>query len=103
MCGQVVVSHAFNPSAWEAKAGRSLSSRPAWSTELVPGQPGLQREKKHLSQKTKPKQNKSKNLNNCWLWVRWLSRYTSLLSKPGIMNWISRTKIKVVGKLGVVP
>jgi hypothetical protein len=23
----------FNPSTWEAEAGRSLSSRPAWSTE----------------------------------------------------------------------
>jgi hypothetical protein len=24
---------AFNPSTWEAEAGRFLSSRPAWSTE----------------------------------------------------------------------
>jgi hypothetical protein len=28
-----VVAHTFNPSTWEAEAGRSLSSRPAWSTE----------------------------------------------------------------------
>jgi hypothetical protein len=28
-----VVAHAFNPSIWEAEAGRSLSSRPAWSTK----------------------------------------------------------------------
>jgi hypothetical protein len=28
-----VVAHAFNPSTWEAEAGRFLSSRPAWSTE----------------------------------------------------------------------
>jgi major histocompatibility complex class I len=28
-----VVSHAFNPSTWEAEAGRFLSLRPAWSTE----------------------------------------------------------------------
>jgi hypothetical protein len=27
-----VVVHAFNPSIWEAQAGRFLSSRPAWST-----------------------------------------------------------------------
>lgn len=27
--------HAFNPSAWEAEAGGTLSSRPAWSIELV--------------------------------------------------------------------
>jgi len=29
-----VVAHAFNPSTWEAEAGRFMSSRPAWSTEL---------------------------------------------------------------------
>jgi hypothetical protein len=28
-----VVTHAFNPSTWEAEAGRFLSSKPAWSTE----------------------------------------------------------------------
>jgi hypothetical protein len=27
-----VVAHAFNPSTWEAEAGGSLNSRPAWST-----------------------------------------------------------------------
>jgi hypothetical protein len=27
-----VVAHTFNPSTWEAEAGRFLSSRPAWST-----------------------------------------------------------------------
>jgi hypothetical protein len=32
-CCWVVVVHAFNPSTWEAEAGRFLSSRPAWSTE----------------------------------------------------------------------
>jgi hypothetical protein len=30
---RAVVMHAFNPSIWEAEAGRFLSSRPAWSTE----------------------------------------------------------------------
>jgi hypothetical protein len=54
---RVVVAHAFNPSTWEAEAGRFLSSRPAWSTEWVPGQPGLYRET--LSRKTKPNQTKS--------------------------------------------
>jgi hypothetical protein len=29
------------PARWEAEAGRFLSLRPAWSTERVPGQPGL--------------------------------------------------------------
>jgi hypothetical protein len=47
-----VVAHSFNPSTLEAEAGGFLSSRPAWSTEWVPGQPGLHRET--LSQKTKP-------------------------------------------------
>ena len=28
-----VVTHAFNPSTWEAEAGRFLSLRPAWYTE----------------------------------------------------------------------
>jgi hypothetical protein len=35
-----VVAHVFNPSTREAETGGFLSSRPAWSTELVPGQPG---------------------------------------------------------------
>ena len=30
---RAVVAHAFNPTTWEAEAGRFLSSRPAWSTE----------------------------------------------------------------------
>jgi hypothetical protein len=51
--GEPIWVHAFNPSTWEAEAGRFLSSRPAWSTEWVPGQPGLHRET--LSQKKKKK------------------------------------------------
>jgi hypothetical protein len=52
--GQAVVAHAFNPSTWEAEAGGFLSSKPAWSTEWVPGQPGLHGEsclKKPLKKK----------------------------------------------------
>jgi hypothetical protein len=30
---QAMVVHAFNPSTWEAEAGRFLSLRPAWSTK----------------------------------------------------------------------
>ncbi|XP_076785766.1 biogenesis of lysosome-related organelles complex 1 subunit 6 isoform X2 [Arvicanthis niloticus] len=30
---RAVVAHVFNPSTWEAEAGRFLSSRPAWSTK----------------------------------------------------------------------
>jgi hypothetical protein len=51
-----IVAHAFNPSTREAEACGILSSRPAWSTEWVPGQPGLHRET--LSQKTKKKKKK---------------------------------------------
>jgi hypothetical protein len=47
-----VVAHAFNPSTWEAEAGGFLSSKPAWSTESVPGQPGYT-EKPCLGEKKK--------------------------------------------------
>jgi hypothetical protein len=50
---QAVVAPAFNPSTQEAEAGGFLSSRSAWSTEWVPGQPGLHRET--LSGKTSKK------------------------------------------------
>jgi hypothetical protein len=39
-----MVAHDFNPSTWEAEAGRFLSSRPAWSTECVPRHSGPHRE-----------------------------------------------------------
>jgi hypothetical protein len=48
--------HTFDPSTWEAEAGGFLSSRLVWSTEWVPGQPGLYRET--LSWKTKKKKKK---------------------------------------------
>ena len=51
-----MVAHTYNPSTWEPEAGRFLSSRPAWSTKWVPGQPGLYRET--LSRKTKKKKKK---------------------------------------------
>jgi hypothetical protein len=55
-----MVAHAFNLSTWEAEAGGFLSSRPAWSTKWVPGQPGLHRET--LSRKTKTKQKNKKQV-----------------------------------------
>jgi hypothetical protein len=51
--GPGMVAHAFNPNTREAEVGGFLSSRPAWSTKGVPGQPGLYRET--LSRKTKKK------------------------------------------------
>jgi hypothetical protein len=62
-----VVVHAFDPSTWEAEAGGFLSSRPAWSTEWVPGQWGLHREtlswktKQNKTKQNKTKQNKQTN------------------------------------------
>jgi hypothetical protein len=53
-CQPGVVAHVFNPNTREAEAGRFLSSRPAWSTKWVPGQPGLHRET--LSQKKQQQQ-----------------------------------------------
>jgi hypothetical protein len=38
-----MVAHTFHPSTQEAEAGGSLSSRSAWSTEWVLGQPGQHR------------------------------------------------------------
>ena len=83
---RAVVAHTFNPSTWEAEAGEFLSSRPAWSTKWVPGQPGLYRET--LSPKTKQtKTNKQKILN---LWSFWftmvnLSRCNSILIKEELL------------------
>jgi hypothetical protein len=50
-----VLAHAFNPSTREAEAGGFLSSRPAWSTKWVPGQPGLYRGKPKKKKKTNKK------------------------------------------------
>ena len=46
-----MVARAFDPSTQEAEADGSMSSKPAWSTEWVPGEPGVHRET--LSWKTK--------------------------------------------------
>jgi hypothetical protein len=56
--GRAMEVHAFNPSTWEAEAGRFLSSRPVWSTEWVPGQSELYRET--LSRKTKNKKKRER-------------------------------------------
>jgi hypothetical protein len=53
-----VVAHAFNPTTWEAEAGRFLSSRPAWSTERVQDSQGYT-EKPCLEKQNKT--NKQKN------------------------------------------
>lgn len=45
------MAHTFNLSTWEGEAGRSLSSRRAWSTNRAPGLPRLLN-RETLSQKT---------------------------------------------------
>jgi hypothetical protein len=69
----VVVAHAFNPSTGEAEAGRFLSLRPAWSTEWVPGQPGLHREtlsRKNKNKNKKPNKQTKKRSEPNPAWVR---------------------------------
>jgi hypothetical protein len=58
---RAVVAHASSPSTQEAEAGGFLSLRPAWSTEWVPGQPGLHRETLSWKNKT----NKQTNKKDC--------------------------------------
>jgi hypothetical protein len=95
---RVVVAHAFNPSTWEAEADGFLSSRPAWSTEWVPGQPGLHRET--LSQKQNKTHTHTKVENICspsrgpefgvpWAHSKWLTAVCDssfwLLQAPVLM------------------
>jgi hypothetical protein len=90
-----VVVHAFNPSTRETEAGRFQSSRPAWSTEWVPGQPGLHRET--LSwKKQKQKQNEANKLKAPFLACSpgmlqsplWASHTLSHTSEIGLL-WCS--------------
>ncbi len=67
-----MVAHAFDPSTREAEASGFLSSRPAWSTKWVPGQPGLYRETLSQKPKTKTKTKKpTKQTKNTILDLPW--------------------------------
>jgi hypothetical protein len=55
-----VVEYAFNPSTWEAEAGRFLSSRPAWSTKSSTTARAIQRNPVSKDQKKKKKNKKKK-------------------------------------------
>ena len=70
-----VVVHAFNPSTQEAEAGGFLSSRPAWSTKFVPGQPELYREtmsqRKKKERKRKKENDDTPNPNNGIQWKQY--------------------------------
>jgi hypothetical protein len=58
------VTQAFNPSTQEAEAGGALSSKPAWSTDPVPGQPTLSRDRETLSRKKIKIKKRQKRCNN---------------------------------------
>jgi hypothetical protein len=57
---RAVVAHAFNPSTWEAEAGRSLSLRPAWSTEFQDSQGYTEKPRLKKQNKTKQKEKRKK-------------------------------------------
>jgi hypothetical protein len=84
LCRTVEV-HAFNPSTWEAEAGRFLSLRSAFSTKWIPGQPGLYRET--LSWKTKQNKRKVKTEKKN---VR-LNTWMSTICVPGAQGDQKRT------------
>jgi hypothetical protein len=73
---RAMVTPTFNSSTREAEASRFLSSRPAWSTKWVSGQPQLHRET--LSQKTNKQTNKQKH----WLLTETWHRYLLAISLP---------------------
>jgi hypothetical protein len=74
-----VVAHAFIPSTWAAEPGGFLTSGPAWSTEWVPGQPGLHRET--LSQKKK----KRRGGGSCRETAQWSRALADLAEDPGLV------------------
>ena len=92
----------------EAEAGGFLSSKPAWSTEWVPGQPGLHREtlsRKTNKQTKKTKQNTTKR-NNIQGWrdgsTVMISAHTQK-AKPGLahacnpsVGWVNWQDLQVV-------
>ena len=55
-----MVAHAFNPSTWEAEAGRFLSSRIARATQRNHVSKKQKKQKQKQNPKIKTKQNKTK-------------------------------------------
>ena len=90
----VVVAHACNSSTWEAEAGRFPSSRPAWSTEWVPGQTGLHR--KTLFRKTKQNKTKQKKKRK-----RNILEFRQHKKLKSIMKLSLNTKLKGIMKLSL--
>jgi hypothetical protein len=59
-----MVAHAFNPSTWEAEAGRFLSSRIARATQR--NHVSKKQKNKNKNKTPKSKQNKTKQNKNFW-------------------------------------
>ena len=76
----------FNPGTWKAEAGGFLSPRPAWSIELVPGQPGLHRETLSQNNNKTPK-----------IIIFLISIYLLLYVKLYIENYVKKTLCCEVG------
>jgi hypothetical protein len=78
-----VVVHAFNPSTWEAEAGRFLSSRPAWSTEFQDSQDYTEKSHLEKTKQSKTKQNKTNKQKKKVLRVARQWWYTPLILALG--------------------
>ena len=78
--GPVPVAHAFNPSTLEAEAGgSSVGSRPAWSTEQVPGQSGI-----HIEEPCLEKQN-NKNADIIFRKTSWATVSANIHERKTIL------------------
>lgn len=64
ICSFKVKRSFTGPSTWEAEALEFLSSKPAWSTDPVPGQPTLSRDRETLSRKKIKIKKRQKRCNN---------------------------------------
>jgi hypothetical protein len=83
-----VVALAFNPSTWDVESDGFLSSRPAWSTKWVPGQPGRHKYKKKKYKKKKKKKKESwyrEILGSSLLLVG--HKYLVLKEQEYVFNW----------------
>ena len=74
MTSQAVVTHTFNPSTWEAEAGRSLwvGGQSGWTTAKIPGKPRQHRKpcleipKRKKKKKEETKETKKQNDQRRW-------------------------------------
>lgn len=66
--------YVFSSNIPEAEASRSVSSRPAWFTELVPEQPGQHREDKNKNKTFDSLWKNKKNDDKSWLFLASLDK-----------------------------